>query len=923
MKSKFMKILLFVFVMTMALSLCSCEELLGNLPFDIPGLSGPDNGENKVPTDTEDLYLFFEGQPQFQVVYASEGGNTLRNLARTFVAELRKKGYEINDPVSDADADAVVDCEILVGPNIKNRGEECCISDKYLGKNGKTIKVVGNKLVIAGGTTDATTSIFDNFMSKEMGLNKTIDANFSVKRDYFYETLTNYYVTSIKINGNDLGLYTLVMDVDDMSEYDTDGVFAAFREQLYNSSGYWMPVGTAAEIDSYDYKFIVRYLDSSEVEALYNPAVDYNSQSSAYKNMKEYGFSARVDGNDFIVECAYSNAFATTFANFAKNRIYNKRGDLTFASNFIYNQEVCKVYYEDYGAKGDGKTDDFEAIKAAHEYANIGGQLVTSRRGADANYYINEKFTSQIIVKTDVDFNNCTFTINDRASVAHENRSGLFRLERDHEDINLVGEAISDLNGGVLPEIHIGDTELPWLSNILTDKSLVAVINKHRDFIRHGANQSIGSYRRDMFIVTPDGKIAEDTPVIFEFTAGSQTNYKGVTSYYDSINQVLIYNTNDKPITVKNGNFVNICCVVRAETAFKNKFDAYRRGLDIFRSNVTIENMDHKIEQEPYFNPQGAFGQYGDCSESYPYYGFFYMETTHNLLIKDSVITGHTTYYEDKPATDSTGGVKPNPVPMGSYDFVAEYSSNVTFMNVIQRQYYENALGDTRYWGIMSSNGSKNINMYDTYINRFDAHRGFWNATLVDSIIGRQFHLVGGGTFYAENVTKVASPEYITARGDYGGIFDGTIELVDCHHNGEVTYNSVKGQVAPTTKYPSITIFNSGFDTTADKNANTSYWNWDFGFECAMPSVLTIDNFTTDTEKMYVFNNLPNDIFLTPENGGIKNTYRITEKVIFQNMDNVPLCESTDSKYSMIRNINTVNQGTVEKEKLSKVSQKK
>ena len=752
-----------------------------------------------------------------------------------------------------------------------------------------------------------------------MGLKKgDINPNFAVARDYFYETLTQYYVTSIKINNNDLGLYTLVMDVDGMGDYDTNGVFAGFREQLYDASGYWMPVADAASTDS-DYNFIVRYLDYYEVEAMATPGVEYDAQPSAYKNIKEYGFSVRVDGNDFIIECAYANAFANAFNNFVKNRILSKRGDVSFGSTFIFNQEVSKAYYEDFGAKGDGKTDDFEAIKATHEYANQGGQTVMSSLGEKATYYIGNKFTSQVIVKTDVDFKGATFYVDDRVSTAHSNRNGLFKIARDNDDKTIDAAAIKEANGGTLPEINIGDTEFPWITSFLDAKSVVVVYNKHRDFIRHGSNQNSGRERREVFVVDTDGKLAEDTQVVFEFKAGSQTTYKGVTTTYESIKNVLIFNTDDKPITLANGKFINRCCEVRAETSFKNKFDAYRRGFDIYRSNVTITNMDHKMEDEPYFNSDGLFGQYGDCSESYPYYGFFFMEYTYNLLIKDSVITGHTTYYEDKPATDSTGGVKPNPVPMGSYDFVVEHSTNVTFDNVIQRQYYENALGDTRYWGIMSSNGSKNITMYDTYINRFDAHCGFWNATLVDSIIGRQFHLVGGGTFYAENVTKVAGVNYLTFRGDYGALFDGTIELVDCHHMGENTYNSVKGGVYnPNSKVSYVNIIESGFDTSADKTSAASYWNWSFGYECAMPSTVTLDNFTANVEKLYVFNNLPNDIFLTPEEGGIKNTYRITENVIFQNMDNVPLCESTELKYSMIRNVATTNEGTVVKEKLSK-----
>ena len=45
------------------------------------------------------------------------------------------------------------------------------------------------------------------------------------------------------------------------------------------------------------------------------------------------------------------------------------------------------VTYEEFGAKGDGVTDDFFAIKAAHEYANENHMPVRAKD--DATYYIN------------------------------------------------------------------------------------------------------------------------------------------------------------------------------------------------------------------------------------------------------------------------------------------------------------------------------------------------------------------------------------------------------------------------------------------------------------------------------------------------------------------------------------------------------
>ena len=66
--------------------------------------------------------------------------------------------------------------------------------------------------------------------------------------------------------------------------------------------------------------------------------------------------------------------------------------------------------YSDFGAVGDGVTDDFDAIIAAHEYANAHSLRVEADK--DATYYIGAQ-RKTAIVKTDVDWGNAHFIIDD------------------------------------------------------------------------------------------------------------------------------------------------------------------------------------------------------------------------------------------------------------------------------------------------------------------------------------------------------------------------------------------------------------------------------------------------------------------------------------------------------------------------------
>ena len=75
------------------------------------------------------------------------------------------------------------------------------------------------------------------------------------------------------------------------------------------------------------------------------------------------------------------------------------------------------VYYEDFGAVGDGVTDDFAAIFKAHEYANEHKLPVYGTPGK--TYYIYDtamgaEWGQPAIIKTPVDWRGAEFIIDDR-----------------------------------------------------------------------------------------------------------------------------------------------------------------------------------------------------------------------------------------------------------------------------------------------------------------------------------------------------------------------------------------------------------------------------------------------------------------------------------------------------------------------------
>ena len=521
------------------------------------------------------------------------------------------------------------------------------------------------------------------------------------------------------------------------------------------------------------------------------------------------------------------------------------------------------VNYESFGAVGDGKTDDFDAIAAAHAYANE--HCLPVRGNPDAVYYIGAKFTRAIPVETDVDFAGARFIVDDSVENAFEFRSlPLFLIQR-RESLVLEGEELAAKIGDA--KIAREDRAFPWIVPLLSGDSFIRVTNdEHRDFVRFGSNQNKGNPRQDVFLVRADGSLDPSTVPAFTF---------------DRITRLEIFPDREETITVKNGRFESICCRAGKETEYKNVYRSFQRGFRVERSDVVIENMTHRMIDEPDMvldsGKDDLTPMFGERNESYPYQGFIVGMLCNRLTIRDCLLTGHTTYYEDKPATVSTGGKVPNPVPMGTYDYYFHYCNAVSLIGV--KQDVSTGLADARYWGIMASNNCKNFLLDGCEVNRFDAHRGFWNAVLRDCTIGHSINITGGGHLVLENVTKLTGSAFLNVRGDYGGSFEGDIVVRNCRHRALTPYNTNRGQTQTDTRMP------IGYLIAHGGSATELFYNWDFGYELFLPTEITVENFVSEAaEECYVYTDQGNIRF---END-CRHQHRLTEKITFIGMEPIP-----------------------------------
>jgi len=436
------------------------------------------------------------------------------------------------------------------------------------------------------------------------------------------------------------------------------------------------------------------------------------------------------------------------------------------------------ITYEEFGAVGDGVHDDQSAIIEAHAVANELHLPVKAKDGA--TYYIG-KGAKTAVIRTDVDFGTAKFVIDDR--VTDDYRAAIFKVESYQDPYAVEG----------VETLHKGQTNLGVK---LPCRSLVELTNESRRvYIRRGPNQNNGTSQKEMLVVSKDGSISKNAPVIwnYEELRSDEDSAEGRLSDGSFVTSVKAWPIDSKPLTIKGGIFTTV-----ANNA-ESQYNYHGRNIVINRSNVRIQGLTHHIEGE---------GDHGA-----PYNGFISINHAAEVTVSDCLLTPHKTY--------GTIGSAGAPVKMGSYDIEAQFCIGLTVRNLRQTR----DIDDRTWWGLFASNFCKDITMEDCAISRFDAHMGVCNVTLKDCTFGYMgVQCVGFGTMTLENC-EVHRNVLIKLREDYGSSWDGDVIIRDCRlvlpegsNNGYVIAGS-----------------NDGLH--------------DFGYDCRLPLLVDIDGLEIDDSR--------------------------------------------------------------------------
>lgn len=374
------------------------------------------------------------------------------------------------------------------------------------------------------------------------------------------------------------------------------------------------------------------------------------------------------------------------------------------------------LHYSDFGAEGDGQTDDINEIAAAHQIANQYGFEVKADN--DAHYYIGSSARTAII-QTNTDFGTASFTIDD--THPDDIKSSVFMVTSNLQAFKLNGISSVARNQERI------EANLPG-------PCLITITNSNvKHYIRYGLNQNNGSSQTDIFVVDKTGNVDMNAPIIWDF---------------DEVTAIEALPIDETPLTITGGHFTTIA------NQAESKYNYHARNIAIRRSKVIVDGLEHRITGE---------GEHGA-----PYSGFINIHDCAFVTVKNTLLTGHKTY--------RTIGSAGKPVSMGSYDLSLNRAVNISFINCSQT----NDINDRTYWGILGSNYCKNLLYDNCTFSRFDAHKGVANATIRNSTLGHMgINAIGSGTLLVENST-INGRTLVNLRSDYGSTWQGEFIIRDC-----------------------------------------------------------------------------------------------------------------------------------------------
>ncbi|NLF15930.1 MAG: hypothetical protein GX595_01545 [Lentisphaerae bacterium] len=381
-------------------------------------------------------------------------------------------------------------------------------------------------------------------------------------------------------------------------------------------------------------------------------------------------------------------------------------------------EEGEAVNYRMFGARGDGQSDDGQAIRRAHDYANRRGLPVVNLSG---EFWITE--TTGILIQTPVSWGATVFHIDERYNRRNAPR---FVVRGRREAVVLTAdEAVkAALLRDLRPGVQIIPALAPYAGHLFS-----VLDDKDRIGIRAGYAGNRGWAREELFYVEEEGRIIGDIAWAFnDLTAITATPCEDT---YLVISGGGFRFSGDSPENSQPGYHQHGIAVQRSRTVIREQW----MGLEEGRRDVSIE----------------------------PRSGFYTLNRVYDVTLEN---IRAMPWEKGRPAPQT-------PVQHGTYGIGGARMLQCTFRNLT-------AEAGWVAWGVFGTNLNKDFRLERCRLNRVDVHFHCWNLDIVDCTIGfKGISVTGGGTLRIENTVRHGNT-FVAFRPDYGAHWQGDIRLRGC-----------------------------------------------------------------------------------------------------------------------------------------------
>ena len=551
--------------------------------------SGTSESTEKTEIPFEPLVLVGDEAPTYFVVVSRYADDELKNIAEEFGKSLKACGMTVRN---SSDFKELTDYEIII--NETNREFDYDVK-KDLGEYGYYIISEGRRIYIGAYTDDGLREAMSVFLENIFGYGEQIE-NYTPKDRVTLESKLDIIhaqktlLEDVRFAGNSIYDYTMR------------------EEQTFTTAD--------QRISTLVKKTLGMEIPTDDDGKRLNIRIEKSNGENATLEILS-------DGN-IVIKAADDREAIRVFALFFNQKIRGVEAtSLEIPAGKYIDEDVSSfVLYSEFGAVGDGITDDANALFSAHNYANSTGLLV--RADENAVYYVS-KIQNTAVIKTDTDWSGARFIIDDSkiTEAASERNVNLFSVE---SSIKAPAVDLSPLTSISAGSENIGVAPGQTILLIIRDANV-------KQYIREGANANNGTAKSDIILVDKDGNVDPNAPIMWD---------------YDQFTEKKIIAVDTETLTIKGGHFTTISNRIVTTGVLYCK-----RGILINRSNVVLDGLEHYVE--------------GETKTAASYNGFVCVESCANVTVKNCIFTGRMQVTH-----------------AGTYDITAGNTVNLTFENCVQ-----------------------------------------------------------------------------------------------------------------------------------------------------------------------------------------------------------------------------------------------